>query len=181
MDFLRELIDSLGHPKAEVSKSFKQRLVEADKFSDWEEARGNYCHHYPICVRKILGDQTLISMASEIFPGTDSGIFETSAATQSDSTAWYSVSLISYQHPGQRESFRRFAKILAACVVQHFDARLHWGKYFPLSVFLARKHYPAMERFCRLRRVYDPNGRFLNAWTSELLDKRSAHQDHEST
>jgi len=170
MEFLRSLIESLGSTKASVSESFVQQLADAEMLRAWENARGSYCHHYPICIRKVLADQTLISMASETTRGQPSA-----------NTAWYAVSLISYQHPKQRDSFHAFAKILAECVLKHFDARLHWGKYFPLPETAVRKSYPAMTRFCERRSAYDPDGRFLNDWTSKLFHNASVHEDKRST
>lgn len=181
MEFVRSLIDSLGISKTEVAESFIRQLTEAHVVRDWEEARGAYCHHYPICIRKVLADQTLVSMASRLELENDSPQYDRSEADKPHAaTAWYSVSLISYQHPQQRDSFREFAKILAECVVKHFDARLHWGKYFPLSDAAARKCYPAMTRFCEIRSIYDPNDRFLNDWTSKLFGNKSAHKDRAS-
>ena len=178
MEFVRSLIDSLGIARADVSESFVAQLGSANMIQNWKEARGKYCHHYPICIRKVLADQTLISMASEIELGNDSPRADGSEAEQLDAvTAWYSVSLISYQHPRQRDSFGAFAEILAECVVEHFDARLHWGKYFPLPGSAARKNYPAMTRFRDRRDAYDPNGRFMNDWTAKLFDNKSVHED----
>lgn len=182
MKLVRSLIDSLGILKAEVAESFIDQLVEANVFQDWEVTRGKYCHHYPICIRKILADQTLISMASEIGIGKDSSRHDGSEVEQSRvAKAWYSVSLISYQNSHQRDSFHAFAKILAESVVKHFNARLHWGKYFPLSHSAARKYYPAMARFCDRRETYDPEGQFLNDWTSKLFVELSVDKDNRNS
>jgi FAD/FMN-containing dehydrogenase len=117
---------------------------------------GRYTHHYPICVRKVLPDQTLLSMAA----GGDQ--------------PWYAISLISYALPEQREAFMAVADLLAAAMGRLFDARPHWGKVCPSTAADVRRLYPRLDEFLTVKRALDPESRFGNEWTDGLFAK---HQD----
>ena len=114
---------------------------------------GRYTHHYPICVRKVLPDQTLISMAA----GGDQ--------------PRYAISLISYALPEQREAFMAVADLLAAAMGRLFDARPHWGKVCPLIAVDVRRLYPRLDEFLTVKRALDPENRFGNEWTDGLFAK----------
>ncbi len=113
--------------------------------------RGTFTHHYPICIRRILRDDTLISMAC----GEDE--------------AWYSLSFITLQEP--RDAFYGLADFLAESMTRLFRARLHWGKYFPLDGAYARAAYPRLDEFAAVCRRYDPHGVFQNEFTRRVLSK----------
>jgi hypothetical protein len=115
------------------------------------ELRGTFTHHYPICIRRILRDDTLISMAS----GNDD--------------AWYSLSFITLQEP--RDAFYGLADFLAESMTRLFRARLHWGKYFPLGGEHARAAYPRLGEFAAVCRRYDPHGVFQNEFTRHVLSE----------
>src|SRR5262249_27895020 len=76
------------------------------------DQKGKYTHHYPICIRRVLPDDALISPAS----GTEE--------------SYYAISFITYVEP--RDAFVAFADSLAENMAKHFAARPHWGKYCPL-------------------------------------------------
>ena len=124
-----------------------------------DQYRGCYCHHYPICVRRILADDTLISMAS---PQADNH----SANDQED---WYAISLISYELPSRRAGFFRFAEFLASSMQARFGARCHWGKYNPLDRSANEQLYPRLQEFRDVAQRFDPQRRFANDWLSEVL------------
>lgn len=119
--------------------------------------KARYVHHYPICVRRVLPDDTLISPASPL-------------ADQESSESWYTISIISYVRPGARASFEAFAKDLVAVGRQRFQARPHWGKYCPLDRQDVRDAYPHWDRFTDYVKQRGNHGRFLNGWLQELTD-----------
>lgn len=122
-----------------------------------------YCHHYPICVRRVLTDDTLISMTSP-----------TSGSNQED---WYAISLISYHWPSQREGFFKFANFLGTSMLEKFSARCHWGKFNPLSKTQNEKLYPQLPEFDLIRRKFDPSGKFKNDWLDQVITfNTSSHQ-----
>jgi hypothetical protein len=118
---------------------------------------GTYTHDYAICVRKVLPDDTLISMSS--------GHTEPS----------YAISLISYARPSERAGFFQFAECLTHSMGQRFDARPHWGKFCPLTPEEAERLYPRLGEFHEICECYDPRGQFRNDWTARVvLGDRSA-------
>lgn len=136
---LRELAEIAGEGSeikalAPLSTALKEEV--------WK-LRGSYTLHYPLAVRRVLPDDTLVSMAS---PARD------------PVQAWYSISLISYR--GVDESFARFAATAARCMIELAGARLHWGKYFPIPLEAAAAAYPRFAEFEDICRRYDPERRF---------------------
>jgi hypothetical protein len=113
------------------------------------EKRGTFTHHYPIAFRRVLPDDTLISMSS----GT--------------TEPYYAISFISYVEP--RDNFFGLAAFLARSMAALFRARLHWGKYFPLSNAEIESTYPHLQEFRETCRKTDPNGVFRNAYTDRAL------------
>lgn len=118
-----------------------------ERFSD----RGIYTHHYPICIRKVLPDDTLLSMSS----GWDEPA--------------YALSFISYARPDHRDGFFAMAEELAATLSQRFGARPHWGKYCPLPATELQRLYPAMSDFKAIANSVDPAGIFRNEWVQSLF------------
>jgi FAD/FMN-containing dehydrogenase len=116
-----------------------------------ESSRSSYTHHYVICIRKVLPDDTLISMSS--------GLEEPS----------YAISLISYARPSQRAGFFGFAEFLTHEMSRRFDARPHWGKYCPLTSEEAEQLYPRLGEFRAICRQADPHGLFRNNWTAHIV------------
>ncbi len=114
-------------------------------------SRGAYTHHYPILFRKVLPDDTLISMTS----GSDE--------------PYYSISFFTYHEPGQREEFYQFVDLLARILVRLYDARLHWGKHFPLAHADVAHLYPSLNEFREICRRTDPAGVFRNQYTERVL------------
>lgn len=54
-------------------------------------------------------------------------------------------------------------------VFQKYGGRPHWGKMHSLTARHLPALYPNFERFARLRRELDPQGKFLNPYLSALL------------
>jgi hypothetical protein len=118
-----------------------------------------YCHHYPICVRRVLPDDTLISMAS--------------GANQD----WYALSFISYAKPARRAGFSLFASFMARSMSRLFHARPHWGKVCPLEANELTSLYPQFGAFRTVCNTLDPQGVFQNSWTAALLEESSGSLD----
>ncbi len=112
---------------------------------------GTYTHHYPICIRKVLADDTLISMAC------------------GNGEAYYAISFISYDRPSERASFFAFADLLVRTTTELFEARPHWGKYCPIDAATAERLYPTLDEFRSHCDRLDPTKSFRNAWTESVL------------
>jgi len=112
---------------------------------------GCYVHHYAICIRKVLPDDTLISMAS------------------GGEEPHYAISLITYARPSERDGFFMAANHLAHRMAAQFGARPHWGKYCPLDAGELGKVYPQLPRFVEICNQLDPSGVFRNEWLEEVL------------
>ncbi|RLS52670.1 MAG: FAD-binding protein [Planctomycetota bacterium] len=133
------------------SRGFRSAMTTAETEA-LEALRGTYCHHYPICVRRVLADDTLISMAA------------------GKETIWYTISLISYARPTDRQGFQLVATYLMKTMADKFQARPHWGKWLslpPQSLVSLYPHFPTFRDTCQSR---DPAGVFRNAWLSSLMD-----------
>ncbi|MCR9116761.1 MAG: FAD-binding protein, partial [bacterium] len=165
--FLRNAIDASAHPKNSLSEGFQRQLEDANTSGDLHQLRGRYCHHYPICVRKILPDDTLISMASNV--GIEYQSSSNSTADLLVDEAWYSITLTNYNRGNSRKPFEELAAFLAKSMLRLFDARPHWGKLCPLSTSELRMLYPAFKNFRGVCCRVDKDGVFRNQWTEELL------------
>ncbi len=111
--------------------------------------KGSYTHHYPLFFRRVLPDDTLISMTS--------GSHE----------SYYTISFFTYLEP--RTQFYEFADFLASSLTQLYDARLHWGKYYPLTNDEIEPMYPHLEEFRQRCQKTDPNSVFHNDYTKRVL------------
>jgi len=137
---IRQIVEIAGEGATRMDRL--SALAPERRDEVWK-LRGAYTLHYPLFFRRVLPDETLLSM--------------TSAAEQPVS-AWYSISFFTYRRPG--EDFDRFAGTLARCMRELFGARLHWGKYFPLPLQEAARAYPGFEDFADACRRLDPGNRF---------------------
>lgn len=136
---LRELVEIAGKSAeikalAPLSHGLKEEVLKL---------RDSYTLHYPLSVRRVLPDDTLVSMAGP---------------AREPVQAWYAISLISYR--GMDEGFARFAATAARCMIELAGARLHWGKYFPIPLEAAAGWYPRFAEFEEICKRYDPERRF---------------------
>jgi len=131
-------------PEAELAHAIDalKTLIEE------HDQKGLWTHHYPISFRRVGPDDTLISMTS---------------GDRLDNGARYAISLFTYL-PVER-GFDAFANAVAKRMVRKHRARLHWGKYFPLSAAEACAAYPGAHKFEEIRRSLDPGNAF---WTDRL-------------
>lgn len=154
IDYVIWLLERCGGAEQPAPGDTEARLRAAGLWPAVEALRGKYCHHYPICIRKVLPDDTLISMAS-------------------GDEAWYALSFISYASPDKRGGFFDFAAVLAETMDPLFAARPHWGKYCPLAPEQLTKLYPEFARFRTIAAEFDPEETFANAWCRRLLKASS--------
>jgi hypothetical protein len=154
LEYVRDVLIVAGKPSADLPPL---DLDEQD-LKRLESLRGQYGHHYPICVRRVLTDDTLISMASG---GTSD---------------WYAISLISYDRPTQRQAFMQVMEFLAATMSRKFDARPHWGKFCPLPAAELIAHYPRFADFQAICEARDGQGVFRNGWIASLFAAGKANR-----
>jgi len=113
--------------------------------------RGSYTQHYPLFIRRLLPEDTLVSMGS------------------STSEPLYSISVFTYHRPEARAEYYAYCGWLARCMSALFNARLHWGKHYPLGAAEAARAYPGLDTFKRICRKLDPNGVFRNQYIVRVL------------
>jgi FAD/FMN-containing dehydrogenase len=135
---------ALAEPPVEIASALAQ-IGLADEL---RHLRGTFTHHYPITWRRVLPDDTLISMTSGGEP-------------------WYAISFITYQEP--RDRFLALASFLARSMMARFDGRLHWGKHFPASGADVAHAYADLAEFRALCQQVDPRGVFRNAFIERVL------------
>ena len=162
LQFVRQLLKHLSGEQVTFSVADKATLQREGLWDRLQQARGTYTHQYPICIRKVLPDDTLMSMSSD------------------SEEAYYAISFITYAPVNRLSAFHRFARLLISCTLPFFGSRSHWGKHCPLSPGQVRELYPNLDRFRAVVESIDPEGHFRNPWISRLLgwqpDVRSVQQ-----
>ena len=152
LDLVSEVLRAADHADYEVSVGVHRRIRALDMPDSLERIRGSYSHHYPICVRRVRPDDTLISMAS------CDGLEEQD---------WYSISLITFTEP--RLPFQNVARFLANAMAPLFGARLHWGKWHPLDGRQVEASYPGLAAFRTICTQFDPRGVFRNRFLEDTM------------
>lgn len=151
LDLVRAVIDHVAGPKDGLSELHTEGLARAGLLEPIRAAAGTYAHHYPILVRRVLPDDTLISM------------------TAGAEEPWYSLSFFTYRPPSSRDAFGELARLLAGALAALHGARLHWGKHFPLGASQVARAYPDLPAFREHCERVDPRGLFRNRWTHRVL------------
>lgn len=141
--FVRATLDIFSSSDTDLSP------IPEDLRDDLLRLRGTFTHHYPVTFRRMLPDETLLS------------------ATAGATEPWYAISFITYAEP--REPFLRMADFLARGMVRLFEARAHWGKYFPLGPDDVAKSFPRLPEFRELCERVDPHGVFQNEFVRRVL------------
>lgn len=154
LEFVKAALE-WSHGELPESASFASQVKELGLTVELEAARGVHCHHFPICVRRIIPDNSLVSMTS---------------GGQQD---WYSISLISYASVGRRSGFYAVTELISKAAARLFQARPHWGKHVPLSVEELKALYPEFPKYRQACMMLDPEGRFRNDWFHQLMDHKS--------
>lgn len=155
--YVCEVVKHTDGAPAEFTADQKQALQAAGLLDELDELRGTFTHHYPIAFRKILRDDTLISMAS------------------GQEEAWYSISFITYVEP--RDKFYRLATFLARSLHHLYGGRAHWGKWFPLNAAEVKAMYPRLAEFRDVCARFDPEGVFRNRFVQTHLFESSSDSE----
>lgn len=145
--FIRRIVDTFDGSASQPDDMLALRQIGLE--DELLHYRGTFTHHYPITFRRVLPDDCALSMTSD------------------SDEPFYAISFITYVEP--REPFLAMASFLARGMTQLFQARLHWGKYFPLERADIEHLYPAMPEFRALCERVDPNGVFRNRFAERVL------------
>jgi FAD/FMN-containing dehydrogenase len=148
---IRTVIDLFAGTAGTAPREVAQDLERIGMLDALLTARGSYTHHYPVSFRRVLPDDTLISM------------------TAGGEGAYYATSFFTYLGERHRGGFYRLAAFLAQSLTGLYGARLHWGKYYPLQHAQIAHLYPRLEEFRQLCSRVDPGGVFRNAYAARVL------------
>ena len=96
-----------------IGASAEEQLKRIGLLTQIEDRCGSYTHHYPICIRRVLPDDTLISMTSD------------------GAEPYYALSFISYARPADRQGFLAFAEILSRALGELFRRAATLGQSLP--------------------------------------------------
>jgi L-gulono-1,4-lactone dehydrogenase len=151
VEVLRCATEIFAGDTAEASEAVAATLTLHNLYGELIRHMGTYVQQYPFFFRRILPEDTLLSMAS--------GVTE----------PMYSISVFTYLRPDARAPYYAFCLWLARCMVRLFGARLHWGKHFPLSEADIASAYPGLAKFKELCRRTDPHGVFRNDYSRRVL------------
>ena len=152
LEFVVEVLRAADDAGYQVSPIAHDRIRGLDMRDALEKIRGSYSHHYPICVRRVRPDDTLISMAS---------------CHGMEEQDWYAISLITFTEP--RLPFQNVACFLGTAMAQSLGARLHWGKWYPLDVDQVEDNYPGLAAFRAICAQFDPQRVFRNRFLEETM------------
>jgi FAD/FMN-containing dehydrogenase len=147
--FVADILKFADDANHRLTTSTYEKLQKFELLDSLKSIQGKFTHHYPICFRRVLPDDTLISMAS------------------GDSEDYYAMSFITYVEP--RDDFYALATFLANSMFELFGARIHWGKWFPQTGEQINQLYPEIVEFRNVCHQFDPNGVFRNTFIGEKL------------
>jgi len=150
-EVLRGAIEIFAGGAGAMSADLEGRLRLGGLYDELVKARGTYLHHYPLFFRRVLPDDTLVSM------------------TASSDEPWFSISLFTYHSPQNRGAYYALCSWCARALHALFGARLHWGKHYPLGAPEVARMYPHVAQFRALCRANDPAGVFRNDFTDRVL------------
>ena len=145
---LSESLKAVAGDLGATASEFREELSRHGLLDGLLKLRGTYLQHYPLFFRRVLPEETLISMAS------------------GDQT-WYSISVFSYSRNLDR--YKGYCEWLAQAMNTMYGARLHWGKHCPLDHRSLAPLYPAMETFKTVCQAHDPQGVFRNEYVDRVL------------
>ncbi len=151
LQFVTQLLRHFDGEGDAFSEANRQRLIVTELWDTLATNSERYTHSYPICVRKVLPDDTLMSMASSL------------------DEPHYAISFANYARPNERQGFFQFGSSLTDTMARLFDARPHWGKWCPLNSQQAETLYPRLDEFRIICRRFDERGVFTNPWLARLL------------
>ena len=146
---VRHAITVFDGSAAAPDPAVEAALARIGMLDELRSRAGSYTHHYPIFIRRVLPDDTLISMTA--------GAREPA----------YTISLFCYREP--RTAFYALADFVARALHRMHGACPHWGKYFPLGYAEVDDSYPQLAAFRAICRRYDPRGTFRNRYVTSVL------------
>ena len=149
--FLRASIEIFADVDTVCPEEFQAVLADTGFSEVIAAKRGSYVHHYPLFCRRVPPEETLISMTASI------------------DEPMYSISIFTYDRPGRRDAYYAFCSFLAHSLLKLVNARLHWGKHFPLEYADIVRLYPRLEEFRTLCVAHDRNGVLRNGYTARVL------------
>lgn len=152
IEFIRAAVEHFAGIEGVFPSQFLPAITEAGLERALHDQHGSYTHHYPLFCRRILPDETMISM------------------TASSDQPMYSISIFNYDRPARRERYYEFCRFLAHVLLHLVQARLHWGKHFPFQYRDIASAYPRIEEFRTLCQSLDPNGNLRNGYTKQVLN-----------
>ncbi len=155
-DLLTDIVCVFGGQPKRNADDTDTLLDSANQNENLESMAGSYCHHYPICFRRVLPDDTMLTSTAE-------------SDTASVGEDWYAISFISYQCPADRDGFFKFANFIGPLIAELFGGRCHWGKYNPLDRNQNACLYSELGSFQKVVRRFDPDGLFSNAWLDDVV------------
>ena len=151
VEMLRSVTELFAGSARAVPAGIEQRLRAVGLYDELLAHRGQYVQHYPFFFRRVMPEETLVSMAASMTEPS------------------YSISIFTYDRPGRRNQYYKFCSFLARALNRLVAARLHWGKHFPLQHADIAPLYPEMGRFRALCQRNDPAGVFRNRYTARVL------------
>jgi FAD binding domain/D-arabinono-1,4-lactone oxidase len=160
---IRSITAVCAGDSVEMSEAVRQALVKARLLERVDALRGTYLHHYPLYFRRVLPDDTLISMTSR-------------DSTLNGRSPYYAIGLFCYLGRRRRRRYFEYASVVALAMIRTFGARLHWGKYLPvfpdtpLTHLVLEPLYPALPEFRRVCDEVDPRGVFRNSYSRRVLN-----------
>ncbi len=143
--YVESVLRYCGEDTDKVPREVSRHLSE-DETERLKTLQG-YEHHFPITFRRVLEDETLISMTG--------------------GQARFAISLVTYSR--DLKTFSRVAQFLAVTMARMFDARPHWGKHCPLGVAELGELYPRLADFRKHCRSVDPHGVFRNEFVRHKI------------
>lgn len=150
-EFLRCAIAIFAGGRDPVPVAIAAKLDAVGMFDELTRHRGTYLHHYPLFFRRVLGEETLISMGASLKEPS------------------YSISIFTFSQAAHRQPYYAFCSFLAHSLNRIAAARIHWGKHFPLQYADIAPLYPELEMFRALCRRSDPGGVLRNRYTERVL------------
>jgi len=146
---VRHAIAVFDGSAAEPDPAVEAALDGIGLLDELRRRAGSYTHHYPIFIRRVLPDDTLVSM------------------TAGASEPFYTISLFCYHEP--RTAFYALADFLARALNRLHRACPHWGKYFPLGYADIEEYYPRLPAFRAISERHDPRGTLRNAYVNRVF------------
>src|SRR6266478_3672865 len=150
--FLRASIEIFADVDTVCPEEFQAVLADTGFDEVIAAKRGSYVHHYPLFCRRVLPEETLISMTASV------------------DEPMYSISIFTYDRPGRRDAYYAFCSFLAHSLLKLVNARLHWGKHFPFEYADIIRLYPRLDEFRALCMAHDRNGVLRNGYTARVLN-----------